>query len=79
MPVGVVQQNQVAPTTQQVGSKPTSKMTLDEKIEFTQARTDSLIKRVNCCMYFFLVTALFFLWNAYTSFRESRNWAHFIA
>jgi hypothetical protein len=54
-------------------------MTLDEKIEFTQARTESLLKRVNCCMYFFLVTSIFFLWNAYTSFRESRNWAHFIA
>jgi hypothetical protein len=30
-------------------------------------------------MYFFIVTAVFFLGNAFHSFHESRNWAHFIA
>ena len=54
-------------------------MTLDEKIEFTHAKADTLLKRVRCCTWFFLVTGVWFVGNAVYSFKESREWARFIA
>lgn len=54
-------------------------MTLDEKIEFFQAKTDKLMKRVGCCMWFFLITGIWFVGNSIHAFYQSRNWSRFIA
>ena len=54
-------------------------MTLDEKIDYTHAKAASLLKRVRGCMWFFLVTGVWFVGNAVYSFKESREWARFIA
>jgi len=54
-------------------------MTLDEKIEFTHAKAGSHLRRVRICMWFFLVTGVWFVGNALYSFKESREWARFIA
>ena len=54
-------------------------MTLDEKIVHFEAKADKYLKRVRCCMWFFLITGVWFIGNALYSFHESRNWSRFIA
>ena len=54
-------------------------MTLNEKIDFTKTSTETYLKRIRCCSWVFLVTAVWFVGNSLYCFHETREWAHFIS
>ena len=54
-------------------------MTLEEKIDFTKTSTETYLKRIRCCSWVFLVTAVWFVGNSLYCFHETREWAHFIS
>lgn len=55
-----------------------SKLTLDEKLETTQARADKLTMRLKCCMWSFLVGGVLMILNGLSSFGSARMMSHFI-
>ena len=66
-------------TDQQARASQSGSNSLSQKITASFVKADSLIERLNCCMWIFGLAAVWLLANALYTLHEGRKWARFIA